>query len=81
MQAAARVIGVQIAVVGVRSENDFDTAFTKIVQQRADAVVIGTDVVFNSARRREQLSVLTTRHAMPAIGSARDFVAAGGLIS
>jgi putative tryptophan/tyrosine transport system substrate-binding protein len=81
MQAAARVIGVQIAVVGVRSESDFDTAFAKIVQQRAGALVIGSDTLFNAPHRREQLSALTIRHAVPTIGSGRDFVDAGGLIS
>jgi putative tryptophan/tyrosine transport system substrate-binding protein len=81
MQAAARILGVEIAIVGVKSENDFNTAFTNIMQQGADALVIGIDTLFNSSRHREQLSALAIRYSVPTIGPAREFVDAGGLIS
>jgi putative ABC transport system substrate-binding protein len=50
-----------------------------MVQWRADALLIGTNVFFND--RRVQLATLAARHALPAIQSTREFVEAGGLMS
>ena len=46
---------------------------------RAGALVIAPESFFNS--RSEQLAALTVRHAVPAIYTYREFVAAGGLMS
>ncbi len=46
---------------------------------RADALVIGPYLFFNS--RKEQLGALSLRHAVPATFIYREFVAAGGLMS
>ena len=46
---------------------------------RADALVIGPYLFFNS--RKEQLAALSLRNAVPAIFIYREFVAAGGLMS
>jgi putative ABC transport system substrate-binding protein len=81
LQAAARILGVQLHVLRAGAEHDFDAAFATLVQLRAGALVLGTyDPFFSS--RSEQLAALTLRHAVPAIGvSDRLFVAAGGLMS
>jgi putative ABC transport system substrate-binding protein len=81
VQTAARVIGVQIIVVSVRHENDLDAAFAEMVRQRADALIIGTDTLFNGRRRSEQLAALAMRHALPTIGGGPDYTNGGGLIS
>ena len=61
------------------TEREIDGAFATLVQLRAGALVIGSDVFFNS--RSEQLGALTLRHAVPTIYQYREFVAAGGLMS
>jgi putative ABC transport system substrate-binding protein len=61
------------------SEGDFDAAFARMAQLKADGLVIAPDAVF--ASRSEQLAALTLRHAVPAIFHFREFVEAGGLMS
>jgi putative ABC transport system substrate-binding protein len=79
-QKAAYGLGQQIHVVNVSSERDLDTAFATLAQQRADALLIGGDALF-TAGQRDRLVALAARHALPAIHYAREFVAAGGLMS
>jgi putative tryptophan/tyrosine transport system substrate-binding protein len=79
LTTAASTLGLTLHVLNASSDHDFDTVFATVAQLRADALVIGPDVFFNT--RIEQLAALTLRHAMPAIYQYRPFVAAGGLIS
>jgi putative tryptophan/tyrosine transport system substrate-binding protein len=55
-----------------------DTAFAALGQLRADALVIGPYLFFNS--RAGQLGALSLRHAVPTISTYRSFVEAGGLM-
>jgi putative tryptophan/tyrosine transport system substrate-binding protein len=80
-QAAAKVLGVKLLVVNAVNAPDLDAAFATIVQQRADALVVGTDVLFNGPRRTQQLITLAAVHAVPTMFNGRDRVTAGGLIS
>lgn len=61
------------------TEREIDAAFATLAQLRPGGLVIAPESFFNS--RSEQLATLTVRHAMPAIYSYREFVAAGGLMS
>jgi putative ABC transport system substrate-binding protein len=79
LHAAARSLGVRLAVVEATSERDLDAAFARLSELRAGALVIGPDGLFISLS--EQLGVLTLRHAVPAISYRREFAAAGGLMS
>ena len=79
VQAAARILGLQLHVLYASTERDFDTAFATLVQLRAGGLVIGPDAFFVS--RSEQLAALTVRHAVPTIYQFREFAAAGGLMS
>jgi putative tryptophan/tyrosine transport system substrate-binding protein len=79
MQAAITALGLHLNVLSAGSQSDFDNAFATLVQQRTDALVISADPFFFS--HRDQLVALAMRHSMPAIYYAREFVAAGGLIS
>jgi putative tryptophan/tyrosine transport system substrate-binding protein len=79
MQAAATAFGLHLNVLTAGSQSDFDNAFATLVQQRTDALVVSADPFFFS--HRDQLVALAMRHSMPAIYYAREFVAAGGLIS
>jgi ABC-type uncharacterized transport system substrate-binding protein len=56
-----------------------EKALRTLTQLRADALVIGPEVFFNT--RIEHLGTLPLRHGVPIIYQYRPFVAAGGLIS
>ncbi len=79
MQEAARVKGLQLAILKAGTESEIDAALATIVERHAGAVVVGGDPFFFS--RREQLLALASRHAVPANYMWREFAAAGGLIS
>jgi putative ABC transport system substrate-binding protein len=79
LREAARKLGLQLHVLNASTEGDLDTAFARMVQLRAAALVVGPDSFFLS--HRHQIGELATRHAIPAIYYSRDFAAAGGLMS
>jgi putative ABC transport system substrate-binding protein len=79
LQAAARTLGLELHVVHASTDRDLDTVFAALLQSRAGALVIGPDSLLG--RRSEQLAALALRHAVPAIYQAREFAAAGGLMS
>jgi putative tryptophan/tyrosine transport system substrate-binding protein len=79
MQAAARSLGVQMAVLDASSESEIDAAFAGLARNKADALLINTDPFLLG--QREQIVQLTARHNVPAVYFLRDFVDAGGLMS
>ena len=79
LQAAARTIGLQLHILNASTEGDIDDAFANLAKLRAGALVVGSDVFFNT--RSEQLGALTVRHGVPTIYQYREFAAAGGLMS
>jgi putative ABC transport system substrate-binding protein len=78
-QLAAAGLGLDLVVLKASSKADFDSAFATLVRQRAGALVVSADPFFIS--QRDQLIALAARHAVPAIYYAREFTAAGGLMS
>ena len=58
---------------------EINAAFAALVRERADALLINADAFF--ASRRVQLATLAVRDRIPAAYTARDFPAAGGLMS
>jgi putative ABC transport system substrate-binding protein len=79
VQEAARAKGVQLHILRAGTESEIDAAFATLVQRQTGALVVQADPFFTS--RREHLVTLAARHAVPAIYDAREFAAAGGLIS
>ena len=79
LHAAARALGLELHVVNASTEHDIDIAYATIVQRRAGALLVGNDPFFTD--RRDQLVALAARHALPALYSLRESVAAGGLVS
>jgi putative tryptophan/tyrosine transport system substrate-binding protein len=66
VQAAAKVLGVQILLINVNREGDLEGAFESAVQQHADALLTGTDPVFTN-ERYGRLIALAAQRRMPAI--------------
>jgi len=79
VQTAARAHGIKLVILDAGSEREIESAFASLVNQRANAIVVGADSFFLS--RRDQLVGLAARHALPAIYNLREFVEIGGLIS
>jgi putative ABC transport system substrate-binding protein len=78
-QAAASAIGKPIEVLRARTNSEIDAAFASTAQKGVDALLIGTNVLFNS--RRTQLAVLAARYRMPTMYPQREYTVAGGLMS
>jgi len=79
VEAAARVIGLQIKIFNASTSREIDAGFAAFVRERLDALFVGNDAFLNS--RRMQLALLAARHAVPATYASRDYVDAGGLMS
>ena len=79
VEAAARIAGMKTLVLNVTNENGFDAPFTTLIQQQADALVVGNDPFF--INWREKIIALAARHAVPTIFGFRDYAAAGGLMT
>jgi len=77
--SAARNHGLELHVLNVGSEGDFDAVFADLKRLRVGGLVIGAGSVL--VRGLDKLAALTVRHAVPAIYQYRDFPAAGGLMS
>ncbi len=79
VRRAAEALGLQILVLSVGSERDLEAAFARLAQERAVALFVGGDSLFNSLRDR--LVALAARQALPTMYYLREFTAAGGLMS
>jgi len=78
MLAAGRALGREIIVSEVR-RFDFEAAFTTLVEQRADGLIVGSFTAFLQNRKR--VVELAARHQIPAIYPSAQYVIDGGLIS
>jgi ABC-type uncharacterized transport system substrate-binding protein len=79
MESATRTIGKPSVLLRASTDRELDAAFTRLVEQRANALVVAGDTFFLS--QREQIIALAARYAIPVSYPSREFVAAGGLMS
>jgi putative ABC transport system substrate-binding protein len=79
IQAAADALGQHLEVLTASTENELDEAFTTMVHERIDALLVKPDPFFID--RCKRLVALASRHALPAIYSLPIFVEVGGLMS
>jgi putative ABC transport system substrate-binding protein len=79
VEAAARVMGLQIQVLNADTSREIDAAFEIIGREQPDALIVGPGPFFNS--RRVQMAQLAARYAVPAIHTTRLEAEAGGLMS
>jgi putative ABC transport system substrate-binding protein len=77
-QEAARARGIDLHVVNIAGESDFEPAFASL-KQHVSALMVGADGFFTN--RRYQLVGLAARHGLPAMYFQRALVTAGGLMS
>jgi putative tryptophan/tyrosine transport system substrate-binding protein len=79
VQTAASALGQKILVLNASSEDGLDAAFTRLAQEHAEALLIGSDPFFTT--RREKLVALAARYRLPTIYQWREFATIGGLMS
>ena len=79
LKETAHALGLQLHISNASTAREINAAFATFIQQRVGAVLVGSDNFFFS--RRDQLIVLTARHALPAISIFREFATGGGLMS
>jgi putative ABC transport system substrate-binding protein len=79
LQAAARVLNLQVHVLNASTDREFDVAFAKIAELHAGGLVISSDSFFFA--HIERLAYLAAQNKVPAIFGFREFPAAGGLMS
>src|SRR5262249_12143773 len=79
MRAAASAPGWQVVVAEIGSDRNYEAAFTKFAERRADAVVVAPSPVF--ASDADDIVALTLRDGIPAMFERRADVVASGLIS
>src|SRR5262249_56059925 len=66
MYAAARALGRQLIVLECRSEQDFNAAFTSIVERGAGALVVGVFPLFLVLGNRDKILEVGDQHKIPA---------------
>jgi putative tryptophan/tyrosine transport system substrate-binding protein len=76
---AAKSLGGSVQIVDARSEADFEPAFARLAQGRADALNALPNTLFST--HAERLAVLATRYAIPAIFAENALPRVGGLMS
>jgi putative ABC transport system substrate-binding protein len=79
VQRAARTIGQRVLILHATTERELNMVFATLVQERADALIVGGDTFFTSQPTSSVLQ--TARHAIPAIYPWRSHADAGGLMS
>jgi putative ABC transport system substrate-binding protein len=76
---AAQTAGRQVRILNASNEREIESAFSAMVDMRAEALLIGNDPFFSS--RRRQVVALAAHHRIPAIYEWREAPDAGGLMS
>ena len=79
LKAAARSLGMQLQLLEVRGPDEFDGAFAAMAKERAGALLVVSEGMFNLHRVR--LTDLAARHKLPSMHGFREDAEAGGLMS
>ncbi|HZO44716.1 MAG TPA: ABC transporter substrate-binding protein [Xanthobacteraceae bacterium] len=79
LRAAAGGMGLQIQALNASTSSELNAAFATFGRERPDALFVSSDPFFTS--RRVQVILHTTRHAIPATYSNRQYPEIGGLMS
>lgn len=79
IQTVARTLGVTIRPLGVQEPEDFDQAFTAMIQERPDALVVISDPLVRLNRKR--ILDFAARNRLPAMYTDRSYADDGGLMA
>mgnify|MGYP003579883246 FL=1 len=79
LAAVAPALSVTLFSLEATAHDDIAPSFSKMKKQRAEALIVCGDGMFNTHRRR--IFELTTEQRLPAIYSTREYADTGGLMS
>ena len=79
-EAAGRSIGIKVVTVGASSEGELKDAFSRAVEQRADAMLVHVDALFND-NGETRIVQLAADHRLPTMTANATYPGRGGLIS
>jgi putative ABC transport system substrate-binding protein len=78
-KTAETQLGVQIKVLEARTLDDIEAAFAKVVELKADALVVNAAPLF--VGYSQQIAELANHYRVPTSHAVREFAKAGGLLS
>jgi putative ABC transport system substrate-binding protein len=79
VEVAGPALGLRIQSVAVRSATEYESAFTAMVREHADGVLVLSTPLFIAGAKR--LAELALKHKLPSLFGPKHHVAAGGLMS
>ena len=79
VQAAAQRAGVKTLVAEASTPQEIENAFSMMVREKADVVIVGSPTIF--AQQHRQIAELALKYRMPSMFQDRVTVEDGGLIS
>jgi putative ABC transport system substrate-binding protein len=80
LEGAAQALGLQLYPLEVRTPDEFESAFTAMHREGADALLVLRDPLLLDRHHRD-IAALALQHQLPAMYGWRAFVEAGGLMS
>jgi putative ABC transport system substrate-binding protein len=78
-EGAAKVLGVALQTLKVRTPKDIESAFGTTAKERTGALIVLSDALFNA--HRTQITELAIKSRLPTIYASAEFVEVGGLMS
>jgi putative ABC transport system substrate-binding protein len=78
---AGHSLGIEIVILNASTETEMREAFTRAVEQHADALLVHIDALFNDGAGQSQIIALAGHHRLPTMMATANFPARGGLIS
>jgi hypothetical protein len=78
LETAARLLKIQLNILEVRDPAQLDAAFSTMVRERSDAVMVMVGVYMYPHRSR--IAELAMQHQLPSMLNIREYVEAGGLM-
>jgi putative tryptophan/tyrosine transport system substrate-binding protein len=79
LQEASRSVGVAVVPIDVRSSEEFQAAFSKIMRENCDGLIVLQEGVTLGGRK--QIAEFSLSNRLPTIFQVREFVEVGGLMS
>jgi putative ABC transport system substrate-binding protein len=79
LRAAAQKLGLTLRIFETSDVRGIESAFSTLAQNKVDALLVGSDPLFDV--NRDKLVALVAATAIPAIYQFREFTTAGGLMS